>query len=535
MEYNQRKGRKPGMPALNKLRATHRVVNNDGKTIGFIINNEFYPDYTVYSELQSIENLELEEKDSIREKNGLPRIKYSELNGIKYKQLSEENPFQRDIQTDLLEWKEDPMHVVLQLEGTRQVGKTTELLKFAYKNYEYLIYVNAADDIYGFASVLKSPRMVSAMQEYCRTAGLPEFVNDKNTILIIDEIQNSYNIYNSIRRMYSTFKCDIVITGSYLGRILGNRDFFLPAGTIEKRYLFTLSFREFCRVYKKEKILDNIDLHGRGNNGDYTALEELYQLYVKIGGYPEVIKRYRQTKSISICYETIHKLLVTFKEESRNYFDGDRDVEIFDSVYREALKEMCFEKRGTGRNIIDTVTKLSKENTDLLVNKNEIARAVIWLQYTGIISTSDLAVNGDIKNIAPGRRIYFSDCGLASYLASQSPLNESALAGLITETFIFNELHRLFRVRVSMRKVRGDNVCFSVYEDYELDFMVMAKDRIIYGIEGKTKDGTTISLKVFKDRNFIDKGIIAKNTHGGGGDIFGSIPVYTVGCRFPYN
>ena len=516
--------------------ATHRVKDNNNNTIGFIINNEFYPDYYVRDNINHIENLTLIKGNVIRAKQELPTAKYTDIvNQRAYTEISKENPFQRDIQSELLDWKNDSRHVVLQLEGTRQVGKTTELLKFAYKNYDYIIYVNIADDIHDFKSVLESPRMISSMQEYCQKAYLPTFENSKNTILIIDEIQNNHEVYNSIRRMHSTFKCDIVVSGSYLGRILGNKDFFLPAGTIEAKQLFTLSFREFCKIWNEDKLLDTISLYGKSSIKDYATLENLYNIYREIGGYPEVIKKYLQTHNIEMCYEIIDKLLKTFKEESRNYFNSPRDVEIFESAYREALKEMCNEKKGTGNNIIEKITQLTKNNTDLIVNKNEIANAIMWLQYTGIISTCDLAEKGDIRNIIPSRRMYFSDCGLASYLAGKSVLTESALTGLVTETFIFNELYRLFKIRYSKRVVRGDNVCFSIFEDYELDFMIMSKDRLVYGIEGKTKKGKPNSLKFFISKHFVDKGIKAMLTIGGRGDAFNTIPVYTVGCRFPYD
>ncbi len=516
--------------------ATHRVTDNDYNTIGFMLGNEFCPNYAIPDEICSIDNLTVEKSGEIKVNQELPVIEYIEIiNKRIYAQLEEENPFYRDIQEELAEWKNDSQHVVLQLEGTRQVGKTTELQKFAYKNYEYVIYINIANDKYDFMKVLKSPRMLSGMEAYCKRALLPEFVNDRNTIIIIDEIQNSKDAYNSIRDMDSVFQCDIVVTGSYLGRILGNENFFLPAGTIETRQLFTLSFREFCKIFKKDGLLDRINLYGESSEDSYADLERLYDLYIKTGGYPEVVKRYLQSNDIELCYEVIDKLLKTFKEESRNYFSSPRDVEIFESVYREALKEMCNEKKGTGNNILERVTSLTKRNTDLIVNKNEIANAMMWLQYTGIISTCDLALQGDLRNIIPSRRLYFSDCGLVSYLASKSTLDESALRGLITETFIFNELYRLFKVRYSKRKVRGDNVCFSTYEKYELDFVIMSKDRVVYGIEGKTLKGAPTSLKIFVDKHFIDKGIVAKPTPGGRGDTFDTIPIYTVGCRFPYD
>ena len=215
-------------------------------------------------------------------------------------------------------------------------------------------------------------------------------------------------------------------------------------------------------------------------------------------------------------------------------FSLPREVEIFDVVYREALQEMCSEKRGTGKNVVETITSLAKANTEQLVNKNEVSAAIVWLKYTGILGTCNLAVNGDMTKIVPDRRMYYADCGLASYLAERYLIDRTALTGLQAETFVYNELHRLFKVPYTRCKVREDEVCFSLYEQYELDFMVADKRDAIYGIEVKAKDGNPKSLKVFIDRRFVNRGIVAKPTDGGHGELFDTIPIYAVGCRFPY-
>ena len=64
--------------------------------------------------------------------------------------------------------------------------------------------------------------------------------------------------------------------------------------------------------------------------------------------------------------------------------------------------------------------------------------------------------------------------------------------------------------------------------------MVLDTNNVIYGIEVKTTKGNPKSLKVFLDKSLVDKGIVAKLTKGGRGEAFDTIPIYTVGCRFPY-
>lgn len=530
--------RKLVMERQKNMIATHIVTDEDDSEVGFIVEGKFYTDYQIIKNIEYINNLSLTDDGIISPKTELPRTDYdTSVNKKAYARLNAENAFARDVQEELYKWKNDKSHKVLQLEGSRQIGKTTELKKFAYCNYYYTIFVDLSDDklLSLFLDVVDNGCSPLEMEKYCQKAQLPHFKNNKSTVLIIDEIQISGKIYNSIRKLNDELDCDIIVTGSYLGRILGDKSFFLPAGTISYAYMFTMSFREFCRAFGCEELLDTIDLYGADNDEKYSRLEALYDDYIKIGGYPEAVKCFKATKNIQECYSIIRKLLSTFKDESRNYFKTAREVEVFDNVYREALKEMCSEKRGTGKNIIETITSLTKDNTELIVNKNDVANAVIWLRYAGILGTCSLALNGDMRNIIPDRRIYFCDCGIASYLAANSLEDESALRGMISETFVYNELHRLFKVPYSERRVLEDEVCFSTYNDYELDFMLADKNRTVYGIEVKSKSGDYKSLKVYIERHFIDKGIAVKPTKGGRGERIDTIPIYAAGCRFPYN
>ena len=150
---------------------------------------------------------------------------------------------ERDTQKELLEWKEKRHQTVLQVEGPRQVGKPHEGRKFAYAEYDQVIYVNLVRDEFGFEDLLTEDDF---LKRYCEKAGLGPYCDNERTILIIDEIQESREVYNSIRDIRERCACDIIVSGSYLARTVNSRDFFLPAGIAYLRML-PLSFREFCR------------------------------------------------------------------------------------------------------------------------------------------------------------------------------------------------------------------------------------------------------------------------------------------------
>ena len=535
------------------MTATHCVKDTENQIIGFLVDGVFYTDYNIKENIQYIENLFLSEKGDIVTNENLPKCTYQQaVNGVKYQLIAQENYFQRDIQEELLCWKQDALHKVLQLEGSRQIGKTTELLKFAYAQYEYIIYISLFEDSYQFTEVLRCGCTPLEMEKYCRRAQLPHFVNSRKTIIIIDEIQVSPMVYNSIRMIRANLDCDLIVTGSYLGQTL-NKEFFQPAGTVAYLYMYPLSFSEFCRIFEKEDLLKTLDLYGGEENASlckkdlenrescagYTELYKLYELYKKIGGYPEAVKAYAKTHNIVKCYEVIENLLITFEKESRNYFRESKEPLIFRTVYTEALKEMCREKRGTGSKLVETITGMTK--TEIAVNspkqmisRTEISNAVAWLGYSGIIGECGLYNNGDVNDYIPARRLYYMDCGIASYVAEQTALPKDNIDGFLSENFVYTELMRLYKKRAGEKLVKGESPCFSIYGGYELDFMILGKDNTIYGLEVKTNTGAPASLKVFIDKKLVDRGIVAKKTTGGHSEQFDTIPIYMVGVRFPY-
>lgn len=514
------------MKAGVTMRACYTVNNVLDHTVGFIIDKRFYNNYQVKKNIEFIDNLELLSNGSIITDSELPVKQYTEYMKELYLELFQDNQFQRDIQSTLLDWKTNRNNLILQLEGTRQVGKTTELLKFAYSNYDYAIYINLSTDNNRFIEVvLESGINPLSIDKYCALSGYPNYVDSSNTILIIDEIQSSVTGYNSIRELRSNLNCDIVVTGSYLGQTF-KREFFQPAGTIEVVQMFPLSFREFCRVYKKEEIYDSIDLYGNSNPSKYHELSELYNIYRQIGGYPRVIQEYLRTGSIESTYQVISNLLIIFERESRNYFSDTKETLVFKTVYEEGIKEMVSEKRGAGTKLVETITNIVKSSQKMLVSRDEVSRAIQWLIYSGIIG--ELNLYQDRTQSLPSRRMYYLDCGIASYISTEANIEESNKQGILTEIFAYSELYRLYKKPYATKKVKGTVPSFSIHGSYELDFAVIGTNGKIYGIEVKTNRGNPKSLKAFLDKNIIDVGILAKNTIGGTEERYSTIPIYLI-------
>ena len=158
----------------------------------------------------------------------------------------------RDIYSKLVQWKNSDSGKVLVLSGARQVGKTFILNKFAKDNYKKYIYINMVQTSgQEFLQCLQmsnewKPGQARIEKPLHKALTLfdPDFQDTKDTIVVVDEIQESARVFSLIRQFSREFQCHFIVTGSYLGKTM-NKDYFLPAGDTDAMVLDTLSFEEF--------------------------------------------------------------------------------------------------------------------------------------------------------------------------------------------------------------------------------------------------------------------------------------------------
>lgn len=143
----------------------------------------------------------------------------------------------RNAYDQLLKWKQRANYATLVVSGARQVGKTYIVNKFADEQYKRKVYINLLDftgELFlekyeDLRNEIKNGLVCeNPVYELIRRAR-PDFEDAPDTIVIIDEIQESAAIYNRIRGFTRQLKSDFIITGSYPAVVLR----YLENGSIE--------------------------------------------------------------------------------------------------------------------------------------------------------------------------------------------------------------------------------------------------------------------------------------------------------------
>ncbi|HIY30409.1 MAG TPA: AAA family ATPase [Candidatus Mediterraneibacter avicola] len=436
----------------------------------------------------------------------------------------------------LLKWKERPDHSTLEVSGARQVGKTYIVNKFADEQYKRKIYINLLDftgELFlekyeELRNEIKNGfRCDNPVYELIRRVH-PEFEDTSDTIVIIDEIQESAAIYNRIREFTRQLKSDFIITGSYLGRIL-NREFKYSAGDLDSLEIHTLDFREFLMALDKEDLYQELDLYGESSEEVYKNLADLYKIYTKIGGYPAVILRYLESGSVEEANTELLKIIKLFTNESKRYFDDILDDEVYDNIFSSVARVLVKEKKGFDEDSFsEELQNIVVKDYSSNISKASVNRAIDWLYSSGIIGFAGKIKDCNILDFKPKARCYFMDIGLTSYFLTHIGCSESDVSGIVNENFVFLDLKRRI---VPPGEIALETPAFATMGRGEIDFYLKSlRTRKTYAIDVKTGKNQSKTVQDILDKRKADYVVYAKgNTHGGVRDNIYTIPIYGIG------
>lgn len=443
--------------------------------------------------------------------------------------------FDRDIYKKIAEWKDGyNKNKVLFIEGARQIGKTHVISNFVSKNFKKIIKINLMTEDKEALNLIDAQIMEERLSGKLNREEVnfnhelfkrfsPSFEDCEEMVIVIDEIQEDYKMFNRIRQFAREFKAKFIVTGSYLGLTIMREEFKQSAGDTVTIEMTPMTFEEFIKACGKYELYISLDLYGNSDKADYDEIHKYFNDYLKVGGYPESVERYLLTGNADTSY--YRELLVTILNESQKYFNLDSiqgtlvDYNSLESCIYGITRLLLKEKKGLEKgNYIAELKKIMKDK-NMKVTEGNCNLAMAWIDRAGLINDCSKVVDFKFDEKTFNQRFYFNDVGLSSYLFdiyNENKSNEPEINGLINETFIFNEL----------RKISKPN--FGIYKKGELDFLYFNKQTsLLYGIEvkaGKNSGGTITAA--LQDRK-IDRALYCKgNTYGGidGNKI--TIPIY---------
>lgn len=393
----------------------------------------------------------------------------------------------RKIDDYLEKWFMDTEKKPLIIKGARQIGKTESIRRFASEHYDNIIEINFVESPQ-FKTIIEDGYNIDEMvKNITRINPDIEFVPDK-TIVFFDEIQACPDIVTSLKFFAIDARFDVICSGSLLG-INYKQIESVSVGYKTDHEMYSLDFEEFlwARGYddslKQDMLSHMIDVKAF-NSVIQKTMTSLFVDYVILGGMPEVVSRYFETKSFSGTHELQKQLIAAYREDIRKYAEGvdqARISRVFDAI----------------------PAQLAKDNKKFQISKiasgarfHDYGGCIDWLQDAGIVKKCyclnfpELPLKGNYDDMK--FKLYMADTGLLTAMLddeSQEDLrankNLGVYKGALYESVVGEALYK-----------QGYSLYYYKREDgtLEEDFFLRNTDNLI-PVEVKARDGRSQSLR----------------------------------------
>ncbi len=417
----------------------------------------------------------------------------------------------RNIYKELIEWKNKKKHKPLLILGQRQIGKTYIIKKFASWEYKNFIYVNFFDDkeiINVFRSYKGSEHLVKMIFDYYE-----KNIDDlENTLIILDEIQECNEAILSLKALNeSSLNINIVATGSYLGYNIATSKITFPIGQVEIIKMKQIMFDEFVVALGKENMLYDI-VNSIQNNKEFNIIYhnkmiELFNEYLRIGGFPEVVKTYIENNN------SVNKALEALKSIRYRY---ENDLDKYSSL---------FINKTYLRLIYKSIDKfLNRENKKYIfseIDKNkryrDVEKFLFWLDDSNLV----IKINNlkkvksplNLQEIDNYFKLFYNDLGFLNL--SFTNVYDQNIKGALAENFVVIHLKDMF-----------DKIYFYNFvnngKKYEVDFVIEKQKPFILEV----KNSTSYKLKsLLSANNDVEKIVLSLNPYYKT-DNYINIPIY---------
>ncbi len=385
----------------------------------------------------------------------------------------------------LKKWKENKFRKPLIVRGARQVGKTWLIQEFGRTSYAKSVYVNfeetlALQNI--FSSNFDIERIITVLQIHAQTT-----ITEEDTLIIFDEIQSAERGVTSLKYFCENApQYHVIAAGSLLGMGLHSQVSF-PVGKVDFLDLRPLSFYEFLLSLNESALVDAL----KGKNWSVISiftekLKEYLRYYFYVGGMPEVVDAFVQTRDWQLVRRIQNRILYSY--------EGD--------FSKHAPNETVPRIRMVWQSIPSQLAKENKKFVYGVLREGARAKdfelAIQWLVDCGLLLKSHRVSKPGIPLAAYQEisifKLFLHDIGL---LGAMSGLD---VRTIIEGDEIFTEFKGALTEQFIMQQLRLNSERYIGYwtnerSTSEVDFVIQEEGKVI---PVEVKSGENLKAKSFR-------------------------------------
>lgn len=259
--------------------------------------------------------------------------------------------------------------------GARQTGKTwlirDEIDKSKLNRFE-INFIDQPDMIDYLSAEMRVEDFLVKLKMI-----IPEEYKPHETVVFFDEIQRCPEILTKIKFLVDDGSFKYVLSGSLLGVELKGIT-SAPVGYLSIIRMYPMDFEEFMIANGVSKttlnmLKDKFETCQPVDNVIHKKLLSLFFVYLIVGGMPDAVKKYIETKDIREVNKIQNDIVELYKEDFSQYEHEDRKLKI-KSIYETVPAELNKQNKKFVFTILDKELKF-----------NRYENSFLWLKDAGVV------------------------------------------------------------------------------------------------------------------------------------------------------
>ena len=320
---------------------------------------------------------------------------------------------QRKIENYIVNHLQSHSDKILIIDGARQIGKSYIIRHVGQKLFPNFIEVNMEVDKVG-DRLFANARTVDDFYLALSSLAGNKMKERENTLIFIDEIQAYDHLLTLLKFLREDGRYTYIASGSLLGVTLKMTS-SLPLGSIVIKHMYPLDFEEFLIANGVgQLVLDamrrNFALRQAMPDAIHTKLIDLFRKYLLVGGLPDAVNEFVNTKNIASVRE-IHKAVHhLYGVDAARYEETHQRLKI-QRIYGMIPSNLENKKKRVVAK--DVESKAGKRMSDYYEEFDYLISSGIALEVQAISKPSFPLVENSGKNLL---KLYLNDVGLITYI-----------------------------------------------------------------------------------------------------------------------
>lgn len=385
--------------------------------------------------------------------------------------------FERKIYQQMLEWKQENQgKSALLIEGARRIGKSTIVEQFAQKEYKSYILIDfnkATKKIKSlFDDLMDLDFLFIYLQDAYKTTLYPH-----ESVIIFDEVQQCPLARQAIKYLVQDGRYDYIETGSLISIHKNVENITIPSEE-DRIEMFPMDYEEFSWALGDKTTMPLLKQQfekrmSMGNELNRAKIRDL-RLYMLVGGMPQAVSTYLETKNLRAVDATKRKIIKLYIDDFNKIDKNGKIGKLYTAIPSMLARNVA---RFYPTSVIKGVSTEKMEDMLLALEESKTVNFCYHVTdpQVGLPITEDKSIF----------KLYIGDTGLMVTLAfwdkrfAENELYSKLLADKLPANlgYIYENLV------AQMLRAAGNNLYYHTWpkdekHNYEIDFLLSRGTKI---------------------------------------------------------